>query len=90
MVTVTESAKQQLGIMLLSVGASPELGLRLTATGPGQFGLAPDREKGGDQVVEHEGSKVLLVDEEVSEALEGVTIDCVETAQGPRLVFSQE
>ena len=90
MITVTESAKQQLGMMLVLVGAGPEVGLRLTATEPGQFGLAPDKEKEGDQVVEHEGSKVLLVDDEVSGALEGLTIDCEETPQGPRLVLSKE
>ena len=47
-----------------------------------------DIEKEGNQVVEHEGSKVLLVGQELTEVLERVTIDCQETDERARLVIS--
>jgi Fe-S cluster assembly iron-binding protein IscA len=48
--------------------------------------LTLDKEQQDDQVVEHKGAKVLLLGEEVRRALEGVTIDCEEKAEGPHLV----
>jgi len=91
MVTVTERAKQELGRALSSSNVdSAELGLRLMLEAPGEFGLLLDEEKEGDQVVEHEGSKVLLVGEEISGLVNGMTIDCEETAQGSHLVISPE
>ena len=48
-----------------------------------------DDEQEGDQVVEHEGSKILLVRAELTTQLEGVTIDCQDTPEGPQLVLSK-
>ena len=91
MVTVTEDAKQELGRVLSSANVDdPTVGLRLTAGDRGQFGLVLDTEKEGDQVVEHEGSKVLLVGQELIELLEGVIIDCRRTDEGARLIISGE
>jgi len=44
-----------------------------------------DTETLGDQVVEHEGSKVLIVERELADQLEGVTVDVEDTPEGPRL-----
>ena len=91
MVTVTERAHEELKKILLAADISePEIGLRLTPTEPGQLGLIPDNEREGDQVVEYEGSKVLLVGTELTESLEGITIDCQDTPEGPRLIISQD
>lgn len=91
MVTVTEHAKEELGRTLSSANVEdPELGLRLMFRAPGEFGLVLDKEKEGDHVVEHEGSKVLLVGEEISGLVGTVTIDCEETTQGSRLVIRRE
>ena len=91
MVMVTERAKEELGNILASAGASdPEVGLRLTPTAPGQFSLTTDNEREADQVVEHGGSKVLLIGTELTESLEGVTIDCQDSPEGPRLVMTKE
>lgn len=88
MVIVTEAAKQELGRMLASTNVDDsELSLRLAPTAPRQLGLVLGTEEEGDQVVEHEARKVLLVGEELSGALEGVTIDCQETSEGLRLVI---
>ena len=89
MVTVTERAERELGRMLASASNDPEDGLRLTVTEPGRYGIVVDKEQEGDQVVQHEGAKMLLIDEEVAGLLEEKTIDCLETTEGgPRLVLS--
>ena len=49
-----------------------------------------DREAEGDQVVEHEGVKVLLVDSDLAPVVDGKTLDVEDTAEGPRLVISSE
>ena len=45
---------------------NPEASLRPVANSQRQLGLAIDIEKTGDQVVEHDGSKVLLVENELA------------------------
>jgi Fe-S cluster assembly iron-binding protein IscA len=39
----------------------------------------------GDQVVEHEGATVLLIDGDLSGRLAGATIDCVDSPMGSLL-----
>ena len=91
MVTVTERAREELGSILAAASiAGPEVGLRLTTTAPGQFNLTTDTEREADRVVEHEGSKVLLVGTELTEFLEGVTIDCQDSPEGPHLVMMKD
>ena len=91
MVVVTEAAKQELGRMLVSASADdPEVGIRLALGASGEFSLMLDKESEGDQVVEHEGAKVLLVGKELGEVLEGVTIDSQESPEGQRLVISKK
>ena len=87
MVIVTEEAKQELGRRLSSAGAEdPEVGLRLTVKEPGQFGLKRDKEREGDYVVQHEGSKVLLVDQRLAKLLKAATIAYEDTPEGKSLV----
>lgn len=91
MIAVTESAKQTLGRALALTGVKDlEIGLRLKSIAPGEYNLVPDKERVGDQVVEHGGRKVLLIDEQISGALDGRTIDRYETAREPRLLISSE
>ena len=87
MVTVTEVARQDLKAAL-PVRSSGYVAFRLIPTGRHRFGLALDREREGDQVVEQGGRKVLLLGREVGDAIEGCTIDCRKSAQGPSLVIS--
>ena len=89
MLTVTESAKQQLRELLLSHSDDPEVGVRLTMGGPGQIGLTLDREKLDDHVVEYEGSKVLLFGPEVVNLVAEATLDTHDTPEGVRLVISK-
>ena len=90
MFTVTESAKQVLKDTLVAHTDDPENVLRLSVTPPGQLGIVVDKETEGDQVIEHEGAKVLLLSSEVVTAVEGLTLDAQDTAEGPKLIVVQE
>ena len=78
MLTVTDRARETLARLKASTtnGEDTDAGLRLLlAAGDMQFGLQVDRCKPGDQVIEHAGDKVLLVDEALADALNDATID---------------
>jgi Fe-S cluster assembly iron-binding protein IscA len=89
MITVTERAKERLKEMLRSETDDPSVGLRLATAPSGQFGIAPDREREDDQVVEHQGSPVLLVGQEMANTIGDATIDYDESPPAPRLVIKQ-
>jgi Fe-S cluster assembly iron-binding protein IscA len=90
MLTVTESAKQLLKETLQAHTDDTEMGLRLVSGPPGQLGLVLGREGYGDQIVEHEGAKVLLVAPELAPVVDGITLDVQDTADGPKLVVTRE
>jgi len=90
MLVVTESAKQLLKNTLRLHSDDPETSLRLSMDPGGQLGLKLGSKIEGDQVVEHEGAKVLLVAPELTPALEGVTLDVQDTVDGPELVVNKE
>ena len=48
--------------------------------------LFPDTQKDNDQVIEHEGRALLLIDQEVFETLADTTIDVEDHADGPQFV----
>ncbi len=83
---VLEQASQQAGVN----AQGDEVAIRLATTnvsddtngGQVELGLGLDRAQEGDQVVEHNGKKVLLVDESTGEMLDGTTLDVVETPDG--------
>lgn len=90
MVTVTTSAKEALARIRASANVSdPTVGLRLEKAAAGRFGLFPDQEKPGDQIVEYEGAKVLFIADELTESLAGAKIDGKATDQGLRLVIAR-
>jgi len=90
MLRVTERAKQQLKQILAAKVDNPRAVLRLTASEPDKLGLGIDIEMPGDQVVEYEGSKVLVVEQGLAASLEGRTLDVEDTADGPDLVVIKE
>ncbi len=86
MITVTEEAKE----LFLSVEHPEGTILRLDPvidqeTGETQIGLAAGEPKGDDQVVEHEGESLLHIAAPVSEALDGSTLNLVDTPEGPAI-----
>ena len=96
MLTVTERAKETLArLKRQSQIEDDDVGLRLSLAaslepGQGQFGLRADREILGDQVVEYEGTKVLLVEEGLADALSDATIDAEPTERGDDLIITTE
>ena len=90
MLSVTQSARQQLRDIVRANIDDPGFTLRLVANLPGEFAFTVDRARDDDQIVEHEGHIVLLVGSELSDAVEGLTIDWQDTAEGPCLVMFNE
>ncbi len=90
---VLEQAEQQSGIPPqddVAIRLSPTSGPDGAEGGQIELGLGLDRPQEGDQVVEHNGKKVLLVDESTGDMLDGVTLDVVDTPDGQQLTISQE
>lgn len=83
MVAVSERAKR---ILLEQKRAAhiddADIGLRVAAAPSGQWMLVVDQPRDDDQVVEHDGATVLLVDPLAQDALTGAQVDCVETPDG--------
>jgi Fe-S cluster assembly iron-binding protein IscA len=86
MLEVTERAAELLGDIQKD-REEPEKTLRLVKQGGG-YELTFDEAQEGDQVVTHQEEAVLLIDGELSTALDGVTVDRTDTPQGPRLTMS--
>jgi hypothetical protein len=84
MITVTEEAKD----LFVNVERPDGTVLRLDPvvdqdTGETQIGISAGEPMSGDQVVEHQGETLLYIAAPVSEALDGSTLDAVDTPQGP-------
>jgi len=91
MLTVTDNAKKRLKEIVSAKVNNPQDCLRLITSGPaGQYGFSIDREMPGDQIVEHKGTKVLLVEGQLADRLEGLTLDIEDTVNGPDLAISQK
>jgi len=88
MLQVSERAREELKKALEAAGHEPGEGLRLTVTGPEQLGLGVDSERPGDDVYEHEGTKVLMVDKDIAELVQDLSLDVAETEDGPQLTMS--
>jgi Fe-S cluster assembly iron-binding protein IscA len=85
--SVTEKAVGALADSLESSEASGEQSLRLARTPQGEFGLAIDEERDGDQVVKLEEKAILVLDEEISTALDGAILDIADSPEGQRLTL---
>lgn len=84
MITVTREAKER----FLSVEHPEGTVLRLDPvvdqnTGATQIGISAGEPMGDDQVVEHEGESLLHIAAPVSDALDGSTLDAIDTPEGP-------
>ena len=90
MLIVTEDAKQYLKDTLLAHTDDTEIGLRLVLEPAGRLGLLLGREGYGDQIIEHEGAKVLLIAPELAPVVDGITLDVQDTADGTKLVVTKE
>src|SRR5262245_38223453 len=84
MIQVTERARETLKNRLELI-ERPDVMLRIGRTDSG-LGVFPDLLKDDDQIIEHDGRSVLLIDQEVSETLADTTIDVEEHADGAHFV----
>ena len=89
MIGVTERAKKELKRILMDNVDNPQAGLRLISDESGQLGLSIDIETKDDQVVEHDNAKVLIVENNLADSLNEVTIDVEDTSEGPKLVIAK-
>jgi iron-sulfur cluster assembly protein len=83
LITVTEDAKE----LFLNVDHPDGTVLRLDPvvdqnTGETQIGMSAGEPMSDDQVVEHNGESLLHIAAPVSEALDGSTLDAVNTPEG--------
>ena len=85
MIQVTERAREIFKNKLEDLIERPGVMLRIGSTDSG-LEILPDALKDDDQIVEHDGRAVLLIDHEVSETLADTTIDVEEHADGVRVV----
>jgi len=89
MIGVTERAKQELKKLLTDNVDNPLAGLRLTSNESQQLGLGLDIEREDDQVVEYDGSKVLIVETGLADNLSEASLDVEDTPEGPKLVIAK-
>lgn len=87
MFTVTESAKKLLKEILSTHSDEPETCVRLILNQPDQLGLILGKENSGDQTVQYEGTKVLVVEPQLATVLEEVTLDVGDTGEESKLVM---
>jgi Fe-S cluster assembly iron-binding protein IscA len=84
MIQVTERARETFKNKLELI-ERPDVMLRLGRMDSG-LGVFPDTLKDDDQIIEHDGRVVLVIDHEVSETLADRTIDVEEHADGAHFV----
>ncbi len=91
MVAVTPRAAEKLREGLRAETADPEVAIRLipSPSMPNWIEMVLSKEEEGDQVVESEGMKILLLGPEIAQALEGMVIDYEETPQGARFTITR-
>ena len=90
MIDVTKRARQELKRILTETVDMPQARLRLMDRGRGKLGLGIDIEVPGDQIVEYEGSKVLIIEPGLAANLKGVTLDVDVTSEGANLIISEK
>ncbi len=87
MLNVTDKAVDVLADSLEASEATDQQSLRLTQNERGEYGLAIDEERDGDQVVKQEERAVLVLDADTAQALNGAVLDVVDSPEGQRLAL---
>ena len=90
MIEITEHAKDELYRLLNAKVDWPGALLRLIDRGQGKLGLGIDIQKPDDMVVEHEGKRLMLVENALASNLGGITLDVDSTPDGPELVIIEK
>jgi Fe-S cluster assembly iron-binding protein IscA len=85
MLSVTAPAKE----LLRTIAIPDDRALRLDPVEGGQLGFVAGPPRADDQVVEESGEVVLRISGEISDQLDGHSLDRVETDEGPRLTINR-
>jgi Fe-S cluster assembly iron-binding protein IscA len=85
MIQVTERARETFKNKLEDLIERPGVMLCIGSTDSG-LEIFPDTLKDDDQIIEHDGRAVLLIEQEVAETLADTTIDVEEHADGAHFV----
>lgn len=88
MLIVTDSARELLRSILVANTDDSLVCLRLVLRSTTQLELLLDEPAEGDQVVEHEGHKVMVVDHQIASSLDGGTLDVETAGDGERLFLA--
>jgi Fe-S cluster assembly iron-binding protein IscA len=88
MITLTARAAEELKAVVQAEFNDPEQAFRLVPDESGQLVLVVDRAKEGDQIVELEGLKVLLIGAEVAGVVHGMVVDWEDTSEGACLIIT--
>lgn len=86
MIEVSELAANALAQSLQMSGVEPEKGFRLTKQ-EDIFALEIDSPAGEDRVIQHEGTIVLMVDQDTEHEVGDVLIDVEDRPDGPQLMM---
>ena len=89
MVKVTERAKQELKRILSTNVDWDYARLRLLDRGEGVLGVGIDIESPDDYIIEYENTNLLLIEPELVDKLQGITIDVDNTPDGPEIVWAK-
>lgn len=90
MIEITEPAKEELKKLLNTKVDWPGARLRIMDRGEGRLGLGIDIQSPDDEVIEHEGSVLVIVEKGLAGRLQKVTLDAEDTGSGRSLVIIQE
>ncbi|HEY8171742.1 MAG TPA: hypothetical protein VIH21_01545 [Dehalococcoidia bacterium] len=86
MINVTDRAAEVLHRSLEENEETDDDVFRIEMTNEG-IALALGNERDGDQLIEHQHRKVLAIERDIASALDGASIDAVDTPEGTRLIF---
>ena len=87
MINVTDRARQELKRILSDAVGMSQARLRLIDRGQGKLGFGIDIEEPNDELLEHDGSTVLIVEQGLAIRLKRVTLDVDDTDKGPELII---
>jgi len=92
MLRATAKAKEKLEGSLQEQTKDPEMAMRVLASPskPGKYGFTLDKEREGDHVVESEGGKkVLFIQADLAQELDGMVLDYQVTPRGEGFTLSK-
>ena len=89
MVNVTEHALDVLVMTLETSAPSMDHSFRLVQESEDEYGLTIDEARAGDQMVKHGERTVLVMDDAVATALDGLTLDALDSPEGVQFTLEE-